>query len=88
MVIIRYLEIIIEVRNNEDEVLHTQLAKSYLDSIFSIYPPDTPFESLDFTFKNIGPIYIKLRNFVMNPKSKFNSSALLDYHVKNSWMIP
>lgn len=83
----KYLEVLVLQRNIEDEVLHTQLAKCYIDIIFQICPPSAAIGAQDWNNLNLKSVYQKFKDFINNPKAKYNSSSILADRVRDSWMV-
>jgi hypothetical protein len=75
-------------------VLHTSLAKSYIDHLFQLCPPSTDVNSdlmKSYIEQKKDPAftltYDKLKQFIESPKARYNSGILLDYRVRDSWML-
>lgn len=83
----RYLEVLVVEKQTEEERFHTQLAYSYIDALFAIFPKDTDFGKVDLKNKVASDYYSALRKFLKNPNAKYNSSSILEKKVKDSWMI-
>ncbi|CAD8157651.1 unnamed protein product [Paramecium pentaurelia] len=84
----KYLEVLVLEKQTEEERFHTQLAYSYIDSLFNIYPKDMQPFQIDMKKNQIASeIYQSLKKFLKNPNSKYNSSSILEKKVKDSWMI-
>ncbi|CAD8065668.1 unnamed protein product [Paramecium sonneborni] len=84
----KYLEVLVLEKQTEEERFHTQLAYSYIDSLFNIYPKEMQPTQIDMKKNQIASeIYQSLKKFLKNPNAKYNSSSILEKKVKDSWMI-
>ncbi|CAD8051809.1 unnamed protein product [Paramecium primaurelia] len=84
----KYLEILVLEKQTEEERFHTQLAYSYIDSLFQIYPKEMDFTKIDLRKSQVVyDQYQALKRFLKNPNAKYNSSSILEKKVKDSWMI-
>lgn len=83
----RYLEVIIEHRGIEEERFHTQLALSYIENLFRLFPKETSYSAVDKEKNSEQRLYSnKLNKFLEREKSKYNSSTLLE-KIKDSWLL-